>query len=53
MGPLIVKFLAPSVQALLSLFSQPLEFDTPIAVEAFMSRVILGTSGSATLQIDS
>src|SRR5260370_42278707 len=53
MGPLVVKLLAPEIQSLLALFSQPFQFQTHVAAQAFMSGVILGTSYSTSFQINS
>ena len=53
MGPLVVKLLTPLIQPFLTLLSQAFKFQTHVTVQAFMSGVILGTSGSTTLQIDS
>src|SRR5260370_3324037 len=53
MGPLVVKLLTPEIQPLLALFSQPFQFQTHVALQAFMSGFILASSDSTSFPINS
>src|SRR5260370_10142924 len=53
MGPLVVKLLTPEIQPLLALFSQPFQFQTHSAVQAFIGGVILGTPDSTSSPLNS
>ena len=49
---LLVKLLAPQFQAILIDPAQTLEFQTDIAMQAFVSPIVLGMAGPASFQID-
>jgi hypothetical protein len=52
MGALLVKLLAPQFQAILIDAAQAFQFQTDIAMQAFVRSVVLGMPGAASLQID-
>jgi hypothetical protein len=52
MGALLIKLLAPQFQTILIDAAQALQFQTDIAMQAFVRSVVLGMPGAASLQND-